>query len=561
MRVLTFVGTMLIAVQAVAAEIDVSSRVDTVTVFPRGAEVVRVAETAIKQGPHKLVLRTLPMQAIPATIRVEGTSAGRLVIGSVDSRRVFVTSDEAADAERKRIEDAIERLGDQIAAFKASIESKSIQKQFIRNLAQLPLRPAPRQNGPGPSGPVDWTSIFDLIGGRLADVQSGILETKLKIREAERRQKDLKRQLAALAPNRKRRTEVTVNVVADEDLKAELAITYQVAQASWRPHYDARLETGSRNVPAKLVLTRRAIIQQTTDEPWQGVTVSLSTTRPAGRSAAPNLPPLLVDFPPPPAPMKSFAEQDEERKRLRKFRDAGRARIQGHAAPAAVAKPDEAPAQERVARIEQGTFQALFKVPDRITVANTGDPSRVKIADTELEPALGVRTVPKRDRQAYLYAKIQLPKSAPYLPGQVSLFRDRTYVGTGHMPRLAPGETHEIGFGPDDLVRVKYEVTQEKKGESGLISSSRTDQRRYKITVRNLHERPIAYTILDQTPVALDEKIKVELTGRTPPTAVDVKDKRGVVAWSGKLGADEEKIIDFGFEISWPADKQIRYRR
>jgi len=142
----------------------------------------------------------------------------------------------------------------------------------------------------------------------------------------------------------------------------------------------------------------------------------------------------------------------------------------------------------------------------------------------------------------------------------VSLFRDRTYVGIGHLPQLAPGETHEIGFGPDDLVRVKYEVTQEKKGETGLISSSRTDQRRYKITVRNLHERPIAYTVLDQIPVALDEKIKVELTGRTPPTAVDVKDKRGIVAWSGKLGADEEKIIDFGFEISWPADKQIRYR-
>jgi uncharacterized protein (TIGR02231 family) len=562
MRVLTFVGALLFAMQAVAAEVDVASRVDTVTVFPRGAEVVRVAKIQIGKGAHQLVLRTLPAQAIAETIRVEGKSAGRLEIGSVDSRLVQVTSNEAADAARKRLEDEIERIGDQIATFEAAIGSKTIQKRFIVNLTQLPIRPVPNGAGGTATGE-DWSAIFDLIGSRLADVESAILDTNIKIRDAKRRQKDLQKKLAVFAPNRMRRTEVTINVVAAEDLEAELSVTYQVAQAGWSPRYDARLETGSRSVPAKLVLTRRAIIHQTTDEAWRDVGVSLSTTRPAGRSAAPRLPPLLVDFLPPPAPPPAagYAEREEERKAVRKFRSLGGARSQDQVAPVAAAKPQAQPAQERVARVTQAAFQAIFKVPDRITVANTGDPSRVKIADTQLEPALGVRTVPKRDRQAYLYAKIQLPKTAPYLPGRVSLFRDHTFVGMGQLPQLAPGETHEIGFGPDDLVRVKYEVIREKKGETGLISSSRTDQRQYKITLRNLHERPIAFTILDQVPVSLDEKIKVELNGRTPPTASDVKGKRGVLAWSGKLGADEEKVVDFGFQISWPAEKQIRYRQ
>ena len=58
-------------------------------------------------------------------------------------------------------------------------------------------------------------------------------------------------------------------------------------------------------------------------------------------------------------------------------------------------------------------------------------------------------SVPKRDRQTYLYAKIKLPKGAPYLPGRIELFRDQTFAGFGHLPQLAPGEKHEIGFGAD----------------------------------------------------------------------------------------------------------------
>ena len=62
--------------------------------------------------------------------------------------------------------------------------------------------------------------------------------------------------------------------------------------------------------------------------------------------------------------------------------------------------------------------------------------------------------------------------------------------------------------------------------------SSRTDQRRYKITIKNLHERPIAYAILDQMPVPADDKIKVELQGTTAP---HTKGREGGSAgcWSG----------------------------
>jgi uncharacterized protein (TIGR02231 family) len=172
-----------------------------------------------------------------------------------------------------------------------------------------------------------------------------------------------------------------------------------------------------------------------------------------------------------------------------------------------------------------------------------------------------VRTVPKLDAKAYLYAKLVAPKGSPLLPGQIALFRDGTFVGNGKLPLLAGGEVHELGFGIDDSVRVRYATAEEKKGETGLISTSRTDERNYKIILKSLHERAIAVTVLDQVPVSKNQEIKVETTGRLPPTRRDIDDQRGVMAWDLKLEPDEERTIDFGYRVVWPSGKNVVYGR
>jgi hypothetical protein len=66
-------------------------------------------------------------------------------------------------------------------------------------------------------------------------------------------------------------------------------------------------------------------------------------------------------------------------------------------------------------------------------------------------------------------------------------------------------------------------------------------------------------TILDRIPVSQNDEIKVEYTGRATPTAQNVDDRRGVVAFEAKLDPDEEKILEYGYRISWPASKSIVY--
>jgi hypothetical protein len=108
-------------------------------------------------------------------------------------------------------------------------------------------------------------------------------------------------------------------------------------------------------------------------------------------------------------------------------------------------------------------------------------------------------------------------------------------------------------------VRVRYAIAEEKRGETGIISSSKTDTRSYRITAKNLHARPIQLTVLDQIPVSQNADIKVELIGKSVPSRRDVDDKRGVMAWDATLAPDEERVIEFGYRAAWPAAKNVTY--
>ncbi len=560
MRLLVgFVVALCATTSLHAAEVPASSKVDAVTVFSSGAEVRRMARVKLDAGEHTVILTDIPQQAVPSSIRVEGKATGKLEIGAVDSRRVVVPRDgaDAARSERRRIENEIERLKDERTGFEARIETAETQKEFVKRLAELPTRPAPTP-APGQMAPVreDWSQLLLLIGTSLSDVNRTIQEIQQRIRDTDRRIEELEKQLSDQAPPVQERTEVRIHLRAHAPLEADLMVRYQVGNASWTPHYDARLATGAKNVAPQLTLTRRATITQRTGEAWTDVAVTLSTARPTSNAAAPALRPVVVDFVPERPPMPEMVGRAAPEQRA-----ATRQRMSAEDSVVAAAPAPVVAAEMQRANVSISDYQATFGVPGRVTVENTGEMKRVQIDEVQIEPQLMVRAVPKREERAYLYAKLVMPKGGVFLPGQISLFRDQTFVGAGRLPQLTGGEEHELGFGADDSVRVRYNIADEKRGETGLISTSRTDQRNYRITIKNLHERAIAYTVIDQVPTSLNQDIKVELTSRVAPTRRDVDDKRGILAWDDKLAPDEERVIEFGYRVTWPSGKNITLGR
>jgi uncharacterized protein (TIGR02231 family) len=566
MAALAYASVMLSAAEA--ADVTAPSRVDAVTVYPSGAEIARTLRVKIEPGEHAVVINDLPAGALPQSIRVEGKSTGgQLQIGSVDSRRLSVPrADSAALAgQRREMEDRIEKLRDQRLVHQADIQAAEAQKLLINGIAQLPGRPVTA--GASVAEP-DWMKLLALVGEKTAAVQRAILDTNVKLRDIDRQVDELVKKLATLAPAPDARTEVKVFVSAAATTDVDLVVRYQVASAGWTPFYDARLATGAKGQAAKMQLVRRASIQQQSGEAWDNVALTLSTTRPSATTAAPDLHKLSVDYMPerpvpvagygggpagltaPPAPPAAAP--------------AARARAMAEAvsdSDSEKAKLAEKQATEMAATADTQSFQVLYAIPGKVSVAPTGEQKRVQIGAEDLEPSLVVRTVPRLDPLAYLYAKLTMPKtSGPVLPGNVSLFRDGTFVGQGRVPQLAAGEDHELGFGTDDQVKVKRVVIEDKKGESGVFTTTRGEERNFTISVKNLRANPVLVQVLDRIPVSMQQDIKVEPTFKPQPTTKDVKDRRGTVAWDLTVLPDQETQIAFGYKVSSPAGKPVLYR-
>jgi hypothetical protein len=152
MRNVIAIWGMVVAALAGAAradEIPVTSRIESVTVFPAGAEAMRAARLTLAKGEHTLVFSDLPAEAVPGSIRVDGKATAGLDIQSVDTRRRYIprADQEALQAERKGIEDEIEKLRDERGLLQGQEDAAQTQKTLLQNLAQMPVR-SPRKASP-----------------------------------------------------------------------------------------------------------------------------------------------------------------------------------------------------------------------------------------------------------------------------------------------------------------------------------------------------------------------------------------------------------------------------
>lgn len=539
-----------------AADIAAKSRIEAVTVFPEGAEVTRIAEARIAQGEHTLVFDGLPAELAPETLRVEGTSGAKVEIGSVDSKLVFPASANL-DENRKRIEKDIESLGDERAALDQTVADAEYQKNLMQQLATATLTDRPKEGETRILDAQGLNGVLDLVGTKLTSLGKTILDARSRQREIDRLIEDLNKKLSGLAPNAEQRMQVSVHLTAPAEADGTFRLRYRVGNASWRAIYDARLGEIGKDGTAPIELVRRAEVAQSTTESWDNVALTLSTARPLGETAAPDLTPMTI--------------QGFDQGRSQNYTARGTGNAGGElAAPmqepetrtendgvADIAAPPS-PVEQAQADLAVVGFQALYSIGGKVAIDNTGTAKKVRIGTDKITAKSSVLAVPKRDPNAYLTATFTLSGDAPLLPGQVLLYRDGVYVGEAIMPTVSPGEETKLGFGADDLVKVKRIEVKRRTAEEGLISTSNVDERAFDITIKNLHKAAIPITILDQMPYSTEQKITVDtLSGMTPPTVRDYERRRGVLAWSFDLEPQDTKVIKHGYKVSWPRDLKL----
>jgi len=530
---------------ALAGEIAATSSIDAVVVYPDGARVTRVIRVDLPTGESTVRVGDFPLALDASSLRVEADAGAKLVIGSIDVQKPKLVE----PANLPEIDRRIEELKDE----KADLGDAGAAAEGRRKLAERLAEHAPSETSEkGPALPVaDWQAAFAAVGQEIASANRAI-------RDAERKQRAVDRQVAVLESERRakppERLEARIGVAASAPTSVTFRVTYGMANARWTPLYDARLDSGGRDKKPVLELVRRAEVEQATGEDWSNVTMALSTARAKGGSTAPELNSLIVR-----AWDAGFNARDDGFNARQAHVYARRGSARGDRSVAGIG--EEAPSQpadEQEAIAGFGNFQASFNIAGRISLAANEATRNLRIATATFAPEIVIRAAPSVDATAFLEAGFRPDENAPLLPGRVTAYLDGVAIGGATLGRADKDGIIRLGFGADEQVRIERVMLRRNEGSAGIILTSKIDERAFKTSVRNGHDFPIKVVIEDRLPVSEQEDVVVEmLPSTTPPSRTDLRDKRGVLQWSLEVNPAEVKEIAFAWRLRWPKEKII----
>lgn len=502
-----------------------SAPVTSVILYPGSATVTRTAQ--VSAGATEVVLDGLPANFDVETLRV--TSGPGIRIGEVvtqeAARSTPVNPAEAALTAR------IDVLKDQQALLGAEIKSATIVKNYIEHFD------AGAGSGQKGTASIDARALAGIIG----TLGRGASESLVKIEKLTVQQRviagqleALQRDLATLQSGARDTRSVTVHLAAAS--AGALTVSYQLSNAGWKSGYRASLDSNASTVD----LERQATIIQNTGEDWTNVKMTLSTAKPSQSPVGAQAQPWLLSWRAP---------------------ESSKPLANGNAyapAPAAVSISARA---RRVADTgvdnsftaeSQSTFASQFDVPGRVSLASDGREVTVSLSSQTLAVRQHLRVTPRLEKFAIVMAEAARPEGV-WPAGTIQLLRDGSYIGATQWSMPDAGKAL-FSFGRDELLAVTVAAVEGMSGSKGLFNGRAARNAADVFTLVNRHKKPMDVIVIEASPVATAEEIKVQASFEPQPSVTSWEQRRGVIAWKKSLAAGETAKFNVAYSIDFPKE-------
>ncbi|KAF8605078.1 hypothetical protein BDV93DRAFT_555028, partial [Ceratobasidium sp. AG-I] len=443
----------MVGEQPIANRISINSAeqddcIESVTIFQANrAEIKRRVQLDLKRGQNHVDIERLPSCINEDSIRVDGTGTAIIfdvVYHNQPAPHTNTYNDERVSERRRELEalrkerDVAKEQADFLGAYGKTLDSKSMSIEQVER-------------------------FLDMFGPRQVAVAKRIQELDIQITQADKQYQDAQSQVYADARGAKRRTKITVTVLAEADGEAELMVTYVVTNASWTPLYDVRASIAkSPEEPSTVSLHYRASITQTTGEHWPDVALTLSTASPQVGSEVPNLSAWRIGFPAPPPPSR----RTQQSGRLSKSLPAAASAHLDHITEIsdedmgfALFDDDEVSKSIPVMRVRQaqvvsaGVLSATFGISGRSDIPSDAGSHKVVIAVLDLQAELEWVCVPREKESVFLRCKVVNSSEFTLLPGEAGVFMDDNFVSKSRIEHVAPNDSFKTSLGTDPALR------------------------------------------------------------------------------------------------------------
>ncbi|RVU84206.1 mucoidy inhibitor MuiA family protein [Leucothrix sargassi] len=526
-----------------AAELNTSSKISNVTVFPGSAKVSRIATLQVPDGESTLSITDLPMNLVATSLRVSGESDSNIGLGSVSLTR-NVTQNVVLEKEQA-LRKQIEALNEERSELSDTVSRANAKLSYIKAM------------GAGSNGetgtsylqlPMDqWQQAWQMLGTATEEAQTTIRQTNAAIKQLDSELQKLQTELRDVASNQKSTRVATLNLNAESAGEITIKLDYMINGAGWAPVYDADINTEN----GQLSIKTQAEIYQRTGENWVDTNVTLSTLRPSQSSQLIELQPWSIDFRNDQLMMSRGAAVTE-------MAFSADAMEEASVMSKSVASAPRRKVQVQQSNLVSADFSAEYVVPSTVTLDTGNEKRRFLLNTQDFESDIVLASTPRLDPRVLLTTSFTYDKETPLLAGVTSLYRDGNYVGSSRISQKQAGEKVRLSFAEDDKVKLSFQPAPDTKRNDGVFfGKSKVVERGYQIKINNLHSKAYPIHIFDNIPVASHDDIEVKLSGAAP-TAQDIDDKKGVMRWERTLKPNSEERLEYGYRVTYPEDKTLQ---
>uniref|UniRef100_A0A914WX50 Uncharacterized protein n=1 Tax=Plectus sambesii TaxID=2011161 RepID=A0A914WX50_9BILA len=559
-------------------------KVGGVTVYSDRAEVTRLVLATLKKGKNEVLVKNVSHMIDSESVRVDGR--GPAVICEVQYQQKATKRGEVDHDRIKQLTAEKDVLEKKKFKLEDSVKVLTRQGEVLDGVA---VQVGKGSSSVGSCGEDKKSSSFVLSDESLGNLSKflGFYDEKVTavqghLRTLSEEMKQLNEEIQALDRriNELRygnhgdlSRDISILLDSEEGGKVELAVSYQVYGANWRPSYDIRVFTNSAKPDEKsaMKIYYYGMITQNSGEDWNDAELMLSTATPSIGGVIPTLPTKTVGIykpPPPPQPIFNAAPQSN----MMMMRGGGGASgaLFG-SAPVAEAysamAPPMVPAMDQLQTLaEHNVISTCFVIARPSTIPSDGAEHKVSVTVIDLEPRFEHETVPSKSPVAFLTAKVTNTSTFPLLSGPTSIYLNNSFVAKSSLKAVSPKEEFDCSLGVDPAVRIEYKPAHKFHEQAGFVTKSSVDNHEQAIDIKNTKvNEKIKIVVREQIPKSTDEKIKITVmqpelpkNGEEPTTVKLGKDHN--LEWTLEIPANEKRQLLIKWKVEYPAHEKVEFR-
>ncbi len=531
MRYITLALAILVGTSSFAQDaVEVTSKVQSVTVYPRGAQVERTGSKFLSAGRQMLVFSGLASELDPASINV--SAEGSISVLSVSSQINHLKQSDKPNMVRQ--------MEDSLQTYEFDVKFNQNMLGVFQEERKMIL--ANQKVGWESSEFVieDLEDLSDFYRDRLADIMLKEMELQTKQARLQKNIQRLRAQLNEYNSKLNRSTgEILVEVQVPSNGNASFTLNYMVRNAGWIPAYNVNVS----EVDRPLQVSYNAQVYQNTGIDWSNVSLTLTNANPNLSGTKPEIHPWRLYFIQPAAPLETYSMSN------RRAPEASSIQLEAmeiKADDADMGPQIEYPANEAVTQ---------FRIATKHNIPSNGKPQVLNIDVFTMPAKYQYYTAPKLDPTAFLIARVGGFEQYDLLPGQANLFLANTYVGQAYINPKVFGDTLDLSLGRDQSIAIKREKIKDQSATKKLGNATKQSMG-IMVSVRNSKDTKIQMVIEDQIPISSDKDIEVSLVDDGNAKLDTVT---GKLRWTKVILGSSTEEVKFRYEVKYPSDKKINF--